>query len=362
MYNYSNTYVVIMAGGIGSRFWPVSRNNFPKQFLDILGVGKSLLQLTYERFLPICKPENIFVVTNIQYENLVIEQLPQLGKEQLILEPVRKNTAPCIALASYKINEINPKANIIIAASDHLILNESVYLEVIKQGLLYVTKKNHLLTLGIRPTRADTGYGYIQYVDDNNDTGVFKVKTFTEKPTKELAEQFVKSGEFLWNSGMFLWNVKTILKAIQNYTPDIFEAFKGFEKVIGKKNEKEFVSQAFSVCANISIDFGIMEKASNVRVIPSKFGWSDVGTWASLYEIMKHDFLGNAVTGNQVMVYDAHNNMINVPNDKLTIIQGLSNYIVVDTPNALLICEQTSEQKIKDFTVEVKRNGGDKYL
>lgn len=362
MQSTTNNYVVIMAGGIGSRFWPMSRNNQPKQFLDVLQCGKSLLQLTYERFSKFIPHENIFVVTNEHYQTITEEQLPNLSKKQLLLEPSRKNTAPCVAYACQYIAHINPKANIVIAASDHFIVKERTFIDVVEKALAHVATHNHLVTLGIRPTRPDTGYGYIQFVDDANDTGINKVKTFTEKPNFELAEQFLKSGEFLWNSGMFVWNVNTIINAIHQHMPEIFEAFKGFEKVIDTKDESKFLEKAYSICPNTSIDFGVMEKASNVRVIPSNFGWSDVGTWASLYSLREQDYHGNAVNGKQVMLYDATNNMIHVPNEKLVIIQGLEDYIVIDTNDVLLICAKDQEQKIKDFTIDIKRNKGDKFL
>ncbi len=350
-----------MAGGIGSRFWPVSRNAFPKQFLDFLGTGKSLLQLTYERFQSVCPPENIYIVTNEQYAGIVKEQLPQMQDEQVLQEPLRKNTAPCIAYAAFKIFLKNPKANIIIAASDHFILKENVYIEVLRKGLDYVSKNNHLVTLGIEPSRPDTGYGYIQYLEDN-ENGVHKVKTFFEKPDKELAEQFIKTGEFLWNSGMFIFNAKTIVKAFEAHLPEVFEAFAGYEKKLHTADEKKFVENAYTLCTNVSIDVGVMEKSSNVRVIPSNFGWSDVGTWASLYELTPHDYHGNSVAGKNVMTYDAHNNIIHASDKKLVVVQGLENYIVVDTPDALLICDKNNEQKIKDFTADIKRMKGDKFL
>ena len=356
-----NNYVVIMAGGIGSRFWPVSRNALPKQFLDFLGIGKSLLQLTYERFLSVCHKENILIVTNEQYATIVQQQLPDIADEQVLKEPMRKNTAPCIAYAAFKILLKNPKANIIIAASDHFIQKENIFLEVLRKGLEHVSKHNHLVTLGIQPTRPDTGYGYIQFLEEN-ESGVHKVKTFFEKPERELAEQFIKTGEFLWNSGMFVFNVKTIIKAFEQLLPEMFEAFVGYEKKLWGKDEKKFIEHVYTLCTNISIDVGIMEKSVNVRVIPSNFGWSDVGTWASLYEHTSHDYHGNSVSGKNVMTYDAHNNIINVPDKKLVIVQGLENYIVVDTADALLICDKANEQKIKDFTADVKRTKGDKFL
>ncbi len=361
-YDPNNTFVVIMAGGIGSRFWPVSRNAHPKQFLDILGTGSSLLQLTYNRFGYLCPPENIYIVTNENYREMVKSQLPDLKDDQLLCEPMRKNTAPCVAYACSKIQVVNPKANIVIAASDHIILKEANYIEVVRRALEYVAKNSQLVTLGMKPTRPDTGYGYIQYIEEKDDQGIHKVKTFTEKPNRELAEQFISSGDFLWNSGMFIWNVKTIMKAFSQNLPEVADSFKDGEKYFFTAEEAKFIEKAYSLCTNISIDFGIMEKASNVRVIPANFGWSDVGTWASLYELHSHDYHGNAVTGKNVMMYDAQNNMVHVNDQKLVIIQGLENYIVVDTPDALIICEKDQEQKIKDFTSDVKRMKGDKFL
>jgi mannose-1-phosphate guanylyltransferase len=357
----TNNYVIIMAGGIGSRFWPVSRNNHPKQFLDFLGTGKSLLQLTVDRYAALCPPEQVYIVTNEIYADLIKIQLPDFKDEQVLYEPMRKNTAPCIAYASLKISLKNPKANIIVAAADHFILKENVYHEVVRKGLEHVSKHNHLVTLGIQPTRPDTGYGYIQYMEEN-EGGIHKVKTFFEKPDKDLAVQFIKTGEFLWNSGMFIFNVKSIIKAFEQLLPEVFEAFAGYEKKLYTKDEKKFIEHAYTLCTNVSIDVGVMEKASNVRVIPASFGWSDVGTWASLYELTEHDYHGNSVSGKNVMMYDAQNNIVNVPDKKLVILQGLDNYIVVDTPDALLICEKTQEQKIKDFTADVKRMKGDKFL
>jgi mannose-1-phosphate guanylyltransferase len=339
----------------------VSRNAQPKQFLDFLGTGKSLLQLTFERYAAICPPENIYIVTNEAYASLIAKQLPHVNSEQVLYEPMRKNTAPCIAYASFKILLQNAKANIIVAASDHFILKESAYIETLRKGIEYITKHNHLVTLGIQPTRPDTGYGYIQYMEEN-ESGIHKVKTFFEKPDKELAIQFIKTGEFLWNSGMFIFNVKTIVKAFEQLLPEVFEAFSGYEKKLNTKEEQKFIEHAYTLCTNISIDVGIMEKASNVRVIPSSFGWSDVGTWESLYALQTHDYHGNAVAGKNVILYEAHNNVINVPDKKLVIVQGLDNYIVVDTSDALLICDKNNEQKIKDFTADVKRMKGDHYL
>lgn len=352
-----------MAGGIGSRFWPVSRTNHPKQFLDILGLGKTLLQLTYERSVKICPKENIFIVTNEIYRSLVKEQLPDLNDNQILGEPVRRNTAPCVAYASYKINAINPHANILVAPSDHIIMKEDSFVEAIKKAFKFVKEKNNMVTLGIRPTRADTGYGYIQYKEDAEEaTGIYKVKTFTEKPTYEIAQTFLKSGDFLWNSGMFIWNVNTILKAFKKYMPEISEIFEEGKNIYNTPKEKNFITKAYTHCTNISIDYGIIEKADNVFVIPANFGWSDLGTWASLHDAYHKDYLQNAVKGSNVIIYDASNCMVMVPDNKLVVLQGLEDYIVVDTEDALLICKKSQEQEIKEITAEIKKKKGEKYL
>jgi mannose-1-phosphate guanylyltransferase len=357
-----NTYAAIMAGGIGSRFWPASRTSVPKQFLDIIGTGRTLIQATYDRFLKICPKENIFILTHTDYVSLVKEQLPDLTDEQILTEPARKNTAPCIAYSAFKINKINPDANIIVAPSDHIILNEEEFVRIADLAVDFVSKNNALATLGIRPTRPDTGYGYIQFYEEEASPGIHKVKTFTEKPQKEVAKQFLASGDFLWNGGIFIWNVKTILSSLEKNLLEVYDAFVEAEPSILSENEKEAVEKAFITCPSISIDYGVMEKASNVYTLPSSFGWSDLGTWASLYAEKEKDYLKNAVNGKNVVVYDSNNNIINVPNEKLVVIQGLENFIVVDTDDVLLICSKDEEQRIKEFTHDIKMKKGDKYL
>lgn len=358
----NHTYAAIMAGGIGSRFWPASRTACPKQFLDILGTGKSLLQSTYERFLKLCPAENIYILTNEDYVTLVKEQIPGLSDDQILAEPARKNTAPCIAYASYKIKLKDPEANIIVAPSDHVILEESEYVRIVELALDFVSKNDALCTLGIRPTRPDTGYGYIQFFEEETAPEIHKVKTFTEKPNRETAESFVKSGEFLWNAGIFIWNVKRINEALQKHLPEVTEAFDEAAAYIGTPQESEAIENAFIQCPNISIDFGVMEKAENVYVLPASFGWSDLGTWASLYAEKEKDYLQNAVSGKNVVIYDASNNIIHVPDHKMVVVQGLDNFIIVDTPDVLLICNKDNEQQIKDFTHDIKMKKGDKYL
>jgi len=357
-----NNYVAIMAGGIGSRFWPVSRTQYPKQFLDLLGTGKSLIQWTYNRFKNICPKENIYLITNQAYMATLKKQIPEISDDNIISEPSRKNTAPCAAYFAHKMMALNPNANIIMSPADHLIMDEQAFERTTQEALEFVANHNALLTLGIKPTRPDTGYGYIQYDTEQELDKVYKVKTFTEKPSLELARTFLKSGDFLWNSGIFVWNVNTIYNAIEKHLPEMHEVFAQAKDVYNTATEHDVINSLYPQCTNISIDYGIMEKAKNVYVIPSYFGWSDLGTWESAYENSEKDYLGNAVYGDNVMVIDATECMIKAPNDKLVVLQGLENFIVVDTPDVLLICERNREQQIKEYVAEVKRNKGEKFL
>lgn len=355
-------YVAIMAGGIGSRFWPYSRTDFPKQFLDILNTGKTLLQWTYERFTQFIPEENIYIVTHHQYAGTVAKQLPGLPADNIVSEPSRKNTAPCVAYISHKIHKKDPKASIVCAPADHLIMDPTSFTSTCLNALLFAQKNNALLTLGIKPTRPDTGYGYIQYETEQVADNVYKVKTFTEKPNLELAKTFLKSGDFLWNAGIFVWNSKSILQAFADHLPEMDELFVAEKEVLNTPKEKDVIERIYSQCTNLSIDYGIMEKAENVYVIPSNFGWSDLGTWASAYENLEKDYLGNAVQGKNVMVIDANNCMVKAPNDKLVLLQGLEDMIVIDTSDVLLICKKQNEQQIKEYVAEVKRHKGDKYM
>jgi len=357
-----NNYVAIMAGGIGSRFWPESRMSYPKQFIDILGTGRSLIQWTYQRFTNICPKENIYFITNQQYINTLKEQIPDVSDANIISEPSRKNTAPCAAYFAHKMMALNPKANIIMSPADHLIMDERAFERTAHEALEFVAQHDALLTLGIKPTRPDTGYGYIQYDTEDELDQLYKVKTFTEKPSLDLARTFLKSGDFLWNSGIFVWNVKTIMEALEKFLPEMNEVFLQATNAYNTPKEHEIISSLYSQCTNISIDYGIMEKAKNVYVIPSYFGWCDLGTWESAYENFDKDYLGNAVHGDNVMIIDASECMIKVPNEKLLVVQGLERFIVIDTPDVLLICERNREQQIKEYVAEVKRNKGDKYL
>jgi mannose-1-phosphate guanylyltransferase len=357
-----NTYVAIMAGGIGSRFWPLSRVSRPKQFLDILGTGKTLIQQTFERFAKLFPVENIYVVTADEYLDITREQLPGLPKENILGEPFRKNTAPCIAYISFKLQQLNPDASLIVAPADHLILDEDKFLDVCHEALEFVNHFNALITIGIKPSYPNTGYGYIQHEGIEAIPSVYKVKTFTEKPNRELAKTFIASGDFLWNSGIFVWQIKRGIEGFQKHLPEMYELFHSDREKLNTPEEKNIIETIYPQCSNISIDFGVMEKADNVYVIPASFGWSDLGTWNSAWENMEKDYLDNAVAGNNVIVFDANKCVVNVPDDKLVVLQGLDDFIVVDTKDVLLICHKEKEQDIKDYVGEVKRNKGDRFL
>ncbi|MFY9309207.1 MAG: mannose-1-phosphate guanylyltransferase [Bacteroidia bacterium] len=363
--NIKNRYCVIMAGGIGSRFWPMSRTAHPKQFMDILGTGQTLLQQTYNRFLRLCPKENIFIVTNDSYVGLVKEQISGISDSAILSEPMRKNTAPCVAYACYKIAAIDPNAVTVIAPSDHLITKEDTFVKAIKACYKKAEAEDCLVTLGIRPSRPDTGYGYIQYVESDvkeEDVRIKKVKTFTEKPDLEMAKFFLQSGDFLWNAGIFVWSVKSVIKAFEKHSPEMASLFKEGQSVYNTPREAEFIANAYTHCKNISIDYAIMEKADNVYVRSSVIGWSDLGTWGSLYDHIPADADKNAVVGKNVITYNSKNCIINVPKDKLVILQGLNGYIVVESDGILLICKKEDEQQIKNFVNDVKVTKGEKFV
>ncbi len=357
-----NHYVAIMAGGIGSRFWPMSRTAYPKQFLDVLHTGKTLVQWTYERYAKFIPAENIYIVTSDEYVDIVKEQLPLLPINNILAEPSKKNTAPCIAYISFKLAQINPNAKFIVAPSDHLILEEERFQEIALKALDFVENIKALVTLGIQPTHPNTGYGYIQYEGLEVTSGVYKVKTFTEKPDLEIAKSFIESGDFLWNAGIFAWKVSSVLAAFEKYQPEMYELFDQEKMHFNTDQETQAIQKIYPQCVNISIDIAIMEKANNVYVIPASFGWSDLGTWNSAYENMEKDYLDNAVASDNVIVIDATKCMINAPKEKLVVVQGLDDFIVVDTKDVLLICSKEKEQSIKEYVAEVKRNKGDKYI
>lgn len=361
----NNHYCVIMAGGIGSRFWPISRMSMPKQFLDILGTGKTFIQLTYERFLKLIPKENFFVVTSVNYKDLVLKQLPDLTENQVLLEPIRRNTAPCIAYAANKIKAINPDANIIVSPSDHIILKEEEFIGQIEKGLNFISRNDALLTLGLKPNRPEVNYGYIQIADQIRTSecdNLFKVKTFTEKPILEIAEMFVKSGVFFWNSGIFLWSLSSILKAFDKYLNEVSTLFSGGANLYNTENEINFINKIYSVCQGISIDYGIMEKADNVYVLTADFGWSDLGTWGSLYENKEKDASGNVITGSNILTYDTRNCIINLPKNKIAVIQGLDGYILIESNNTILLCRLEDEHQIRQFVNDVKLQKGDKFV
>ena len=357
-----NNYVAIMAGGIGSRFWPISRTDFPKQFLDILNTGRTLIQSTFDRFSKFIPAENIYIITFEQYKDIVAEQIPELPLENILCEPSRKNTAPCIAYIAYKLQLLNANANLICAPADHIITDEEAFKKVCTDALHFTSHIKALVTLGIKPVNPNTGYGYIQYDEHAVSDNVYKVKTFTEKPDKQLAKTFLASGDFLWNAGIFVWQVKNIIKAFEKHLPEMAEVFEAEKQHFNTKKEKAATERIYPQCVKISIDYGVMEKADNVYIIPSSFGWSDLGSWTSTYENLEKDYLGNAVAGNHVMVIDATNNMIHANNKKLIVLQGLDDFVVVDTKDVLLICKKDKEQDIKEYVAEIKRNKGEKYL
>ncbi|MCR5574914.1 MAG: mannose-1-phosphate guanylyltransferase [Bacteroidaceae bacterium] len=359
MIDKRNNYCVIMSGGVGSRFWPYSRKNLPKQFLDFFGTGRSLLQQTFDRFNKLIPTENILIVTNELYANLVQKQLPQLNPQQILLEPSRRNTAPCIAWASYHIRALNPNANIVVAPSDHLILKEDEFLTAIGNGLEFVTKADKLLTLGIKPNRPETGYGYIQIADKEADN-VYKVKTFTEKPELELAKVFVASGEFYWNSGLFMWNVNSIIKALETHLPAVAKNLKS--DTYGTPQEMEFINKNFPACTNVSIDFGVMEKADNVYVSLGDFGWSDLGTWGSLYDLSEKDEDGNVTLKCHTKLYNSQDNIIVLPSGKLAVVAGMKGYLIAESDNVLLICPKDEESAIRNYVNDAQVKFGDEFI
>lgn len=361
----NNNYCIIMAGGVGSRFWPLSRIARPKQFLDILGIGRTFLQQTFDRFSKIIPVENILVVTNTKYKELVLAQLPELNEQQILLEPLRRNTAPCIAYAAYKIKTKNPDANLIVAPSDHLILKEEEFIQQIRNGLEFAQNNNALLTLGIKPSRPETGYGYIQVkkkVKFNQLTNLFKVKTFTEKPNIQMAEVFVESGEFFWNSGIFIWSLSSIIEAFEIHLENISSLFFKGMKLYNTNNEINFINKIYSECPAISIDYGIMEKAKNVFVLTADFGWSDLGTWGSLYENKVKDEEGNLIEGDNILTYDTKNCIIDISDEKVAVLQGLDGFIVAESNDTLMICRREDEDQIKRFVTDVRIRKGDSLV
>ena len=375
-----NNYCVIMAGGVGSRFWPFSREDKPKQFLDFFGTGRSLLQMTVDRFRPLVPIENVFIVTNVAYKALIMEQIPDLNEGQILCEPARRNTAPCIAYATAHIRALclnragltaanqdwsrpEMQVNIVVAASDHLILEEEKFRQTISKAFEFVSQNKAICTLGMTPTRPETGYGYIQFVIDKPDEvkderlktkgeGIYPVKTFTEKPNLEMAKIFLESGDFLWNSGIFIWNLQTISEAFRYLLPEVADRFREGELLMGTDQEEDFIEQIFPKCPNISIDYGIMEKADNVFVLPSSFGWSDLGTWGSLYELSEKDEAQNVSLHSDAVFYEASGNVVTLEPGKLAVVQGVDDMIIAEQKGVLLVCKKAEEQRIKQFVAD----------
>jgi len=350
-----HNYAIIMAGGIGSRFWPMSKESYPKQFLDVLGTGESLIQMTFSRLQKVVPSNQIYIVTNTRYKNLVLEQL-DINEAQVLTEPIRKNTAPCIAYAAHKIYNLDENANLIVAPSDHLILKEEKFVQIINKALDRSDSEDTLVTLGIKPSRPDTGYGYIQF---NNDSDLMmgdikKVKQFTEKPNRELAEIFVKSGDYYWNSGIFIWKASTIIKAFEKFKPELNNLFCSKGNDYNTDKEQHFINRAFEACEDISIDFAILENAKNVYVVLANFGWSDLGTWGSLYAHLDKDVDGNALQGKGTFMFETENCIVKLPENKLALIQGLKDHIVVESDGVLMIVKQDDEQKIKGYLKDMK--------
>ncbi len=362
----NNTYCVIMAGGIGSRFWPLSRTAMPKQFLDVLGVGKTFIQQTFDRFTKVVPKDNFLVVTNARYKDLVLEQLPDLKEEQVLLEPLRRNTAPCLAYALHKIKTKNEAAKIIVAPSDHLILNQEEFVNQIENGLSFLDTNESLITLGIKPNRPDTMYGYIQINSKKEFKGLdnlFKVKTFTEKPDVEMAKIFIETGEFYWNSGIFISTLSCFLDTFKKHLPDMEQTFSTGEHLLNTGDEEAFIKKAYSECQAISIDYGIMEKAGNVFVLTAEFGWADMGSWSSLYDKKEKDGNGNVVSsGEHALLYDVKNSIVDLSNNKVAVIQGLEDYIVTDSNDVLMICRRENEDQIKKFVTDVRIKKGDSLV
>ena len=346
-------HIVIMAGGIGSRFWPMSTTECPKQFIDVLGVGRSLLQLTYDRFQGICLPENIWIVTNKKYLELCREQLPDIPTENILLEPCRRNTAPCIAYVSWRIKSKNPKANVVVTPSDHIVTDTVEFQRVITSCLKFTGETDAIVTLGMKPNRPETGYGYIQAdlsVSSPRNKEIFRVDSFREKPDIETAKKYILQNNFFWNAGVFIWSVSTIVNAFRVYQPAISKVFEGMEHIYGTPEEQENIDKCYPECENISVDYAIMEKAEEIFVCPANFGWSDLGTWGSLVEQSKKDLYGNSLIGNDIRLYDSHNCIVHTMSEKQVIIQGLDGYIIAENDNRLLICKLSEEQRIKQFS------------
>ena len=348
----SNNYLVIMAGGIGSRFWPMSTPECPKQFIDILGVGRTLLQLTYDRFHGICPPENIWILTNAKYTSLVQEQLPEVPANNILSEPCRRNTAPCIAYVSWRIKKENPRANVVVTPSDHIVTNSTEFRRVVQSCLKFTSETDAIVTLGMKPTRPETGYGYIQ-ADLSSSSArnkeIFRVDSFREKPDLETAEKYIRNKSYFWNAGIFIWRVSTIVNAFRIYMPSMSKIFENMFPILGTHQEQAIINERYPECESISVDYAIMEKASEIFVCPADFGWSDLGTWGSLLAQTKKDLYGNGLIGQNISVFDTHNCIIHTTEERKVVVQGLDGYIIAEKEGTLLICKLSEEQRIKQF-------------
>lgn len=353
--SYNDNHLVIMAGGVGSRFWPMSTPEYPKQFIDVLGCGRTFIQLTFDRFKGIVPPENVWVVTSDKYADIVKEQLPEIPESNILLEPCRRNTAPCIAYVSWRIKAKNPKANLVITPSDHIVMDTGEFKRVITNSLAFTAETDAIVTLGMKPTRPETGYGYIQA--DLSEASlrnkeIYRVYSFKEKPDLATAKEYIKNNEFFWNSGIFIWSVSTIVNALRVYQPKLSDIFENMLPIYGTAREQEEINARFPLCENISIDYAVMEKAEEIFVFPADFGWSDVGTWGSLHTLIKKDDNKNAAVGDNVRLYDSKNCIVHTSEEKKVVIQGLDGYIIAEKNDTLLICKLSEEQRIKEFSAE----------
>ena len=349
----NHNHIVIMAGGVGSRIWPMSVENKPKQFIDVLGVGRSLLQLTYDRFKGLCPNENVWIVTNKKYDAWIKEQLPEVPAENILLEPCRRNTAPCIAYVSWHIKAKDPKANLVITPSEHIVMDTAEFRRVITQCLKFTSETDAILTLGMKPNRPETAYGYIQAdlsSSSPRNKEIFRIDTFREKPDLQTAQKYIQQNNFFWNAGIFIWSVSTIVNAFRIYSPAISKIFENMLSIYGTDKEQEMIDLHYPECENISVDYAIMEKAEEIFVCPANFGWSDLGSWSSLYMHTRHDLYGNSLIGTNINVYDTHNCMIHTTQEKKVVVQGLDDYIVAEKDNLLLICKLSEEQRIRQFS------------
>lgn len=348
-----SNHIVIMAGGVGSRFWPMSTEERPKQFIDILGVGRSLLQLTYDRFKGICPPENVWVVTNKKYADLVSEQLPEIPAGNILMEPCRRNTAPCIAYASWRIKAMDPKANVVVTPSDHVVMDSEEFRRVVKSCMKFTAETDAIVTLGMTPTRPETGYGYIKAdlsTSSPRNKEIFRIDSFKEKPDLQTATKYLSQNNYFWNAGIFIWSVSTVVNAFRVYCPSISKVFEDMLPIYGTDKEREMIDLRYPECENISVDYAIMEKAEEIFVCPSDFGWSDLGSWGSLLMQTRRDLYGNGIIGSHVHLFDTHNSIIHTTEEKKVVVQGLDNYIVVEKDDSLLICKLSEEQRIRQFS------------